>query len=522
LNKTTSLGFSFLVCSLKNKEMSSVQFVPMPELLASQSESTFNSSERASGSIERVRDSMEVEESNKFDEEMSVETTTTSCTHYINWVIDHRSLHIAKLAPKGDKRGVIEANVEKGQHRFKLELCASGWRNSQDGYCAFYLTVADQDDLFVARYRVQIGEITRISSIRHDFHLGVGFPNFCQQDTLDSVMSDSNVKFLVTVEVFSCASKVKPPPRPYVLRPTQNPESVLAQVMKRLFSQREHADVALLCSNGVKVPAHKAVLAAVSPVFRSMFAHNMVESSTNEVRMTEWDPKTVVSMVHYVYNANLSNPFSMRNGSLEIDESCSLSFGHATPSPSPPSDTDPNFDLGNTFSFRSQSAIMMDDTQTIGGLGDGDSTEEIHGLDEDEDMVDSGVVRASSGESKIGDTMAAGSSKESMSGPRSEDCGRLVKHSTFQLFQLAEFYKIQPLVIACCEKMHRDVTVTTACDLLIRIERYAHVPEISTIKDSIWQFVTNHIREVKKTEGYAKVMRRHPELLSQLIDKITP
>lgn len=83
-------------------------------------------------------------------------TRTLSVCHNIRWEIDDRSIEIAKLATKADKRGVIEATVIKDGYDFKLELCASGWRSSQDGYCAFYLTVPNMTDTFVARYRVQV------------------------------------------------------------------------------------------------------------------------------------------------------------------------------------------------------------------------------------------------------------------------------------------------------------------------------------------------------------------------------
>ncbi|ETO26795.1 hypothetical protein RFI_10341 [Reticulomyxa filosa] len=182
----------------------------------------------------------------KTEEELCVETKTNSITHFVNWQIDGRSLQIAKLAPKGDKRGVIEANVEKQSHRFKLELCVSGWRNSQDGYCAFYLTVTDQPDVFVARYRVQAGEITRLSSIRHDFHLGVGFPNFCQQESLEHIMVDNMVKFQVTVEVFTSHSIVMPPSRPLSIGQLLRPETVLTSLMTNMYRERLHTDVTLV------------------------------------------------------------------------------------------------------------------------------------------------------------------------------------------------------------------------------------------------------------------------------------
>jgi len=71
------------------------------------------------------------------------------------------------------------------------------------------------------------------------------------------------------------------------------------------------------------------------------------------------------------------------------------------------------------------------------------------------------------------------------------------------------------------KKMHQELNINTACDLLICLSRYDHVKEIHDIKDSIWDFVTDNIREIKKSKGYDVLMRQYPGLLGQLIDKIT-
>jgi len=251
---------------------------------------------------------------------LAIETKTTSKTHCINWIIDARSLHIAQLAQKGDKRGVIEANIEKEGHRFKLELCASGWRNSQDGYCAFYLTVQDQDELFVARYRVQVGNISRISSIRHDFHLGVGFPNFCEQSQLESIMNNSQVRFLVTVEIFTCKSNVQTPIKPLsTLNGILIPNDVLSKLMKDMFTKRLHSDVSLVCGN-YEIPVHKCVLSHTSAVFRAIFSHNFVENSTNEIRMHDWKPEIVELMIIFLYTARIEDVNEIKKKYLTLEK----------------------------------------------------------------------------------------------------------------------------------------------------------------------------------------------------------
>ncbi|ETO26794.1 hypothetical protein RFI_10340 [Reticulomyxa filosa] len=96
----------------------------------------------------------------------------------------------------------------------------------------------------------------------------------------------------------------------------------------------------------------------------------------------------------------------------------------------------------------------------------------------------------------------------------------IYENSTFKLFQLAEYYKLQSLLVACCDKMHQELTTQTACDLLIRIQRYGHVPEICAVQESIWKFVTTNIRDIKRSNSYENLVRHHSLLLAELVDKI--
>jgi len=94
-------------------------------------------------------------------------------------------------------------------------------------------------------------------------------------------------------------------------------------------------------------------------------------------------------------------------------------------------------------------------------------------------------------------------------------------YSTFKLFELAEFYHVESLIIACCHEMYSKLTANTACDLLICLSPYEHVKEIHDIQESIWLYVIENIRDIKKSTGYEVLMKRYPTLLGKLVDKIT-
>ncbi|KAA3676300.1 speckle-type POZ protein [Paragonimus westermani] len=51
--------------------------------------------------------------------------------------------------------------------------------------------------------------------------------------------------------------------------------------------------------------AHKAILAARSPVFAAMFEHSMEESRANRVEITDMEPETLAEVLHYIYTGQV-------------------------------------------------------------------------------------------------------------------------------------------------------------------------------------------------------------------------
>ena len=60
-------------------------------------------------------------------------------------------------------------------------------------------------------------------------------------------------------------------------------------------------------STPVEFPAHKVILAARSPVFASMFEHNMQESSNNKVEIDDICPDALKIMLVYIYTGRVPN-----------------------------------------------------------------------------------------------------------------------------------------------------------------------------------------------------------------------
>ncbi|CAL1293164.1 unnamed protein product [Larinioides sclopetarius] len=85
----------------------------------------------------------------------------------------------------------------------------------------------------------------------------------------------------------------------------QNP-SVLVNDFKFMYND------AIFCDMEIRTltktfPAHKAVLSARSPVFRSMFSNNMKEKNSGHVNITDIEDDTVHRMLLYMYTDSLKD-----------------------------------------------------------------------------------------------------------------------------------------------------------------------------------------------------------------------
>ncbi|XP_078234084.1 speckle-type POZ protein-like [Pogona vitticeps] len=84
------------------------------------------------------------------------------------------------------------------------------------------------------------------------------------------------------------------------------PECSLADEMGGLWRNQRYTDCCL-CVGGQEFRAHKAILAARSPVFSAMFEHEMEESKKNQVNIKDIKPEVFKEMVHFIYSGKAPN-----------------------------------------------------------------------------------------------------------------------------------------------------------------------------------------------------------------------
>ena len=70
--------------------------------------------------------------------------------------------------------------------------------------------------------------------------------------------------------------------------------------LSRMLTESIHTDVTINTTNGV-LKAHKAVLAACSPVFESMFVHDLKEKESSTVNINDMGLESCSALLGFIY-----------------------------------------------------------------------------------------------------------------------------------------------------------------------------------------------------------------------------
>ncbi|RYH28892.1 BTB/POZ domain-containing protein [archaeon] len=116
----------------------------------------------------------------------------------------------------------------------------------------------------------------------------------CVEDTI-VIRVDLTIYGPIEQSIVSCSTHKLLRPSDYI-----NPHSLQADLASLLF-HKPTADLTITCGDGEHIPAHKFMLCLRSDVFRAMFEHNMLESATNTINITDFDSVVVTEMVRYIY-----------------------------------------------------------------------------------------------------------------------------------------------------------------------------------------------------------------------------
>ncbi|XP_044762351.1 speckle-type POZ protein B isoform X2 [Coccinella septempunctata] len=101
------------------------------------------------------------------------------------------------------------------------------------------------------------------------------------------------------------------------------PECRLSDDLGLLFENQKFSDVTLSVS-GREFQAHKAILAARSPVFQAMFEHEMEERKHNRVDILDVDHEVLREMLRFIYTGKASNLEKMADDLLAAADKYAL------------------------------------------------------------------------------------------------------------------------------------------------------------------------------------------------------
>ncbi|KAJ4811869.1 BTB/POZ and MATH domain-containing protein 2 [Rhynchospora pubera] len=127
----------------------------------------------------------------------------------------------------------------------------------------------------------------------------LGFANFMETSKLVASEYLRNDSLLV-----QCSLQVKKPSCTEKTKKIVAPPPDLNHHLGCLLESKEGADVTFHLSEETFV-AHKAVLAARSPVFRAQFFGSMMESKTDSIKIEEMQPEVFKTMLHFIYTEQL-------------------------------------------------------------------------------------------------------------------------------------------------------------------------------------------------------------------------
>ncbi|KAL6093491.1 hypothetical protein STEG23_030053 [Scotinomys teguina] len=164
------------------------------------------------------------------------------------------------------------------------------------------------------------GEQTNVTSSQGAFkfvaNFDWGFKKFILRDLILShafwLLPDDQLTLVCKVSTVQISSSTSDQNRKAGI---EIPRCTLAEELGELWENSLFTDCCLVVA-GQEFRAHKAILAARSPVFRAMFEHDMVEKKKNRVEIHDLDPQVVKAMMDFIYTGKAPDLVSVADALL--------------------------------------------------------------------------------------------------------------------------------------------------------------------------------------------------------------
>ncbi|KAL7298745.1 hypothetical protein TKK_0008495 [Trichogramma kaykai] len=237
-------------------------------------------------------------------------TTVTLNECIFTWTIKNYSLMKSKVGESIESPQFSVGSDDKKY--FKLQLYPLGRKNEESmGYISLFIvpcTITLRNILNKHIYRITLSAVNNKKVVKKLTSLHVlssfsdwGNEQFFKLEDIDKLISSENT---VTVQ---CELDIFNELDSSLDSDIINDENEMIDNMKFHFSflNKELSDVKLITSDEKELPAHKIILATASPVFRAMFAHDMLENKENSVKITDITENILTEMLRYIYTGEI-------------------------------------------------------------------------------------------------------------------------------------------------------------------------------------------------------------------------
>ncbi|XP_058509562.1 speckle-type POZ protein isoform X2 [Solea solea] len=220
-----------------------------------------------------------------------------------------------------------------GKLKWCLRVNPKGLDEESKDYLSLYLLlVSCQKSDVRARFKFSIlnakGEETKAMESQRAYRFiqgkDWGFKKFIRRDFLldeaNGLLPNDKLTLLCEVSVVQDSVNVS---GQNAMNLVKVPDCRLAKELGDLWENSRFTDCSL-CVAGQKFQAHKAILAARSPVFSAMFEHEMEESKKNRVEINDMEPDVFKEMMCFIYTGKAPNLDKMADDLLAAADKYAL------------------------------------------------------------------------------------------------------------------------------------------------------------------------------------------------------
>ncbi|CAO2162697.1 unnamed protein product [Urochloa humidicola] len=198
---------------------------------------------------------------------------------------------------------VCSDDISAGGHLWRIRCYPRGGRDDSGEYVAIYLELTSDSKNVKTIFQVFCqrrdgepsfsNEVRSVKVYSNEYRESWGWPHFVKRSLLESVyVTDGWVTFLCSIIVLGADTIAVPP-------------SSIGYDLGYLLDSDAGTDVSFIVK-GETIPAHRAILAARSPVFQAEFFGTMSDATSPSIKLQDIEPEVFKAMLVFLYTDELS------------------------------------------------------------------------------------------------------------------------------------------------------------------------------------------------------------------------